>query len=95
MAKKKNYWYVLVLTETGPVFVTKVNNSNKTAEWNREDLPLELGEFSAKDIAMGLMCNMTTAFAVTNFYELENQPYFYNKGHFEWKWDKNKKKETP
>ena len=31
MAKKKTYYYVLVMTNYGPVFVTKVYR--KTAEW--------------------------------------------------------------
>ncbi len=88
MAKKRNYWYVLVLTEEGPVLVTDVNHSTKWASWDRNEKPKELSEFTAKDLAMGLMCNGTTAFAITNFYELESQMYFYKRGHFEWQWDK-------
>ena len=81
---KKNYWYVLVLTNGGPVFVTKVEYSPKYAYWNKEELPLEFGQEQAKDLAMGLQVNGTMAYAVCNFYELENQPYYYNRGHFEW-----------
>lgn len=82
--KKKNYWYVIVMTNDGPVFVTKVNHSNKTAEWHKDEKPLEMGEFMAKDLAMGLMCNMTPAYALCNFYELDLQPYLYSGGHFKW-----------
>lgn len=32
MAAKKKHYYVLVITEAGPKFVTKVNNSDHTAE---------------------------------------------------------------
>ena len=90
-SKKKNFWYVMVITEDGPAFVTKVNHSDKTAEWHKDEKPLELGEYMAKDLAMGLMCNMHLAFATVNYYELENQPYLYNIGHFEWVNDKKSK----
>jgi len=88
MGRTKNYWYVLVMTNSGPTFVTKVNYSDKTAEWNKDDKPLKMSMESAKDLAMGLMANLNFAFAVCNFYELENQPYRYNMGKFEWKSNK-------
>jgi len=81
---KKNFWYVLVLTETGPVFVTHVEYSPKVAYWNKQEKPYELGESRAKELAMGLCCNGTMAFPICHFYELDSQPYFYNRGHFEW-----------
>lgn len=87
MAKKQNYWYVLVLTEEGPKFVTKINYANKTAEWDKLEAPLEMGMQRAKDLALGLMCNFHTAYPVCARCELENQPYYYNKGQFEWKWN--------
>ena len=31
MAKKQNYLYVLVMADNGPVLVTKINWSDKTA----------------------------------------------------------------
>jgi len=89
--KKKNFWYVIVMTNNGPVFVTKINRSDKTAEWHKDEKPLEMGESVAKDLAMGLMCNMTSAYAVYNFYELDHQPYLYNRGQF--KWEPNKKED--
>jgi len=86
--KKKNFWYVLVMTETGPAFVTKIDHSDKTARWDKDEMPLEMGEYMAKDIAMGLCANLHSAYAVCHFYELDNQPYLYNLGYF--KWEKNK-----
>ena len=90
MAKKKSFWYVLVMTESGPTFVTKINHSDKTAEWNKDEKPLEMGEYMAKDLAMGLCANMHMSYAVCHFYELENQPYRYEMGKFKWE---NKKDE--
>lgn len=81
---KKNYWYVLVLTDKGPVFVTSVEYSPKVAYWNKKEVPKEFGEAQAKDLAMGLSVNGFIAYPICNFYDLETQPYYYNKGHFEW-----------
>lgn len=83
--KKKNFWYVIVMTSTGPTFVTGINRSEKTAQWNKDEKPLELGEYWAKDLAFGLQCNWNIAYAVCNGYELDSQPYRYNVGSFEWK----------
>lgn len=82
--KKKNYWYVIVMTGEGAVFVTSVDHSTKMAHWNRNEKPLELGEFTAKDLSLGLMCNFTSAFAVCAPIEIDHQPYLYSRGHFEW-----------
>lgn len=90
-SKKKNFWYVLVLASDGPAFVTAVHRSDKTAEWNKTDKPLELGEYWAKDLAFGLMCNFFTAYPVCIPVEMETQPYRYNIGHFEWVSDKKEK----
>ena len=84
MAKKESYWYVLVLTNEGPVFVTK-ESEHKTAHWEKTEKPKEFNQSYAKDMAFGLMVNGYTAFAVCNRFELDNQPYRYNMGNFEWK----------
>ena len=52
-SKKKLHYYVLVISEDGPKFVTKVNNSDKTAEWNYDEKPLEFDKFWAEDLATG------------------------------------------
>lgn len=89
--KKKNFWYVIVMTGTGPVFVTKINHSDRTAEWRKDETPLEMSEYRAKDLAMGLMCNMTLAYPVCNQIEIDHQPYLYNNGQF--KWESNEKED--
>ena len=84
MAKKKeNYWYVLVLTNGGPVFVTGVGEG-KTAFWKKDEIPRDFGESYAKDMAFGLMVNGYSAFAVCNRFPLESQPYRYSMGEFKW-----------
>lgn len=90
--KKKNYWYVLVLSaKGGPTFVTAVNNANKTAEWNKGKPPLEMEMFWAKDLALGLLLNFTTALPVCSPIPLTDHCFNYNKGHFEWQWDEEEK----
>ena len=84
MAQKKNFWYILVMSDDGPVFVTGVNNSNKTAEWNKTEKPLELGKYRAEDIALGLNLNFHLAYVVCQPFELEVQPYQYNKWKIKW-----------
>ena len=92
MAKKKNYWYVLVLNNYGPVFVTNIPGRH-TAEWKKDEAPLELSESYAKDIAWGLRLNGYSAFAVDNSYEMHYQPYRYEDGQFKWEWNEDAKKE--
>ena len=85
MATKKQtrWYYVLVLTNGGPVFVTKIGEG-KTAYWDKNEKPKEFSKEWAEDLAFGLMVNGYTAFAVTNKFELDTQPYRYNVGKFEW-----------
>lgn len=85
MAKKQNYYYVMVMTDHGPVFVTSVNNADKTAYWNDTEAPKELGKYYAEDLTMGLNLNGHLAFTICSKFELDNQPYYYRKGGFEWK----------
>lgn len=93
MANKKNYWYVLVMTNYGAKFVTKINYSNRTAEWDGVEKPLEMDMNRAKDLAFGLMCNFNQAYPVCAPIELDNQPYVYADGHFKWVWNKDEEKE--
>ena len=85
MAKKQNYWYVMVMTDGGPVFVTSVSYADKTAHWNKNETPLELGMYQAKDLTLGLNLNFHQAYAVCQPFELESQPYRYDRYHIEWK----------
>ena len=77
MANKKNFYYVLVFTEGGPVYVTKVDNANKVSFWNKDEQPLELGKNYAEQLAWGLRLNGTHAVVVWHAYEIETQPYNY------------------
>ena len=85
MAKKKNYWYVLVMSDNGPVFVTKINYGDRTAEWNKLEKPLEMDKDRAQDLALGLNLNFHTAYSVCQTFELDRQPYRYSDWHIEWK----------
>ena len=83
MAKKTNWYYVLVLTQYGPVFVTGIGEG-KVAYWDKSKAPKEFGKAYAEDLAFGLQVNGYNAFAVVNRWEISNQPFYYNKGEFEW-----------
>lgn len=82
-AKKKNYYYVLVLTSEGPVFVTETKYHD--AMWDKNKPPKLFSKAFAEDVALGLALNFHSAFMVTTKYELTTQPYRYDKGNFEWK----------
>lgn len=84
MAKKQNYWYVLVMTDNGPVFVTGVSE-HKVAHWEKDKAPKEFSSEYAKDMAFGLMVNSYLAYPVCTRFELNTQPYRYDIGEFEWK----------
>lgn len=87
MAKKTKWYYILVLTNDGPVFVTGIGEG-KTAYWNELEKPKDFSKEWAEDVAFGLTVNGYTAFAVTTRYKLDTQAYVYNKGHFKWRWNK-------
>ena len=57
MATKKNYHYVLVFTNDGPVYVTSVNNAGRYSVWDKSKAPLSLPKYYAEDIVFGLNCN--------------------------------------
>ena len=84
MANKKNYWYVVVMSDDGPIFVTGISNLNKMAFWNKNEKPLEMSKELAQSLATGLMLNFHFALPVCNTFELTEQCYNYNYGHFVW-----------
>ena len=90
MAKKQNYYYTLVMTDDGPVFVTSVDYKEKLAHWEKTEKPLELGKYTAEDLTLGLNLNFHLAFTVCSKFELESQPYLYSKGDFKWHWSNKK-----
>lgn len=89
--KKKEYWYVIVMTRNGAVFVTETNNRTRIAKWDKNNKPLELTKENAQYLALGLSINGNTAFAVGNSYEIDFQPYNYKEGNFYWRRKKVKK----
>lgn len=91
MANKKNFWYVLVMTDGGPVFVTKVEYQGKTAYWNKDEKPLEMGMYQAKDLTFGLNVNGHSSYAVCQPFEIDHQPYNY--ADWKIKWEEKSKEE--
>lgn len=89
MASKKNYYYVLVFTEAGPVYVTSVSWKDKTSYWNNKEKPMLMTKSMAQDLMFGLSCNGYHAVLVQTFYELGNQPYRYEE--YEFKFEKIEK----
>ena len=89
MSKKQNYLYVIVLTNEGPKFVTGIGEK-KTAFWDEDKKPMEFSESYAKDLSFGLLVNFYAAYAICSPIELDNQPYYYSKGKFEWIWNDEK-----
>ena len=83
MAKTKNHYYVLVFTNGGPVYVTDVDYSTKTAHWDKLEKPLEMTKSSAEDLCFGLCCNFYNAVVVQHKVEIEAQPYRYADYEFE------------
>lgn len=84
MATKKNYYYVIVMTEEGPKFVTGIPSHNM-AEYDMLEKPMLFGSRDfADDVSQGLTLNMIPAFTVVLRYELEHQPYRYSEGHLTW-----------
>lgn len=86
MASKKpqtKWWYILVMTNEGPKFVTDIG-SDRTAKWEKDKPPYEMSEKWAMDVAAGLTWNGATAFAVCSKFAITHQPYLYKMGHFEW-----------
>lgn len=85
MAKKQNWYYVLVMSDEGPVFVTSIDYGTKYAHWDKTEEPMAMDKFRAEDLVLGLNLNFHLAFMVCSKFELDQQPYYYDKYHIEWK----------
>ncbi len=81
MANQKNYWYVIVLTNYGPVFVTGIPEYH-TAKWDKAETPREFTKSYAQDLALGLCVNGYIAYAVCQPFKITHQPYRYDLGEF-------------
>jgi hypothetical protein len=77
MATKKNFHYVLVFTEEGPVYVTSVNNATHYAKWDKNEIPKAFPKYYAEDLVLGLNLNFHNAVLVTSKFELSH-PYSYS-----------------
>ena len=84
MSKTKYFYYVLVMTNYGAVFVTSINNAERTARWDKLEKPLNMSKKDAEFMAKALTWNGSLAYAVTTEYELSYQPYLYQTGEFKW-----------
>jgi hypothetical protein len=76
MANKKNFHYVLVFTDEGPVYVTSVNNATQYAKWDKNEAPKDFPKYYAEELVLGLNLNYHHAVLVTTKYEVQ-QPYNY------------------
>ena len=94
MAQKKNWYYVLVMSDEGPVFVTSVDYSTKYAHWDNTEMPKAFDKFWAEDLVLGLNLNFHTAFMVCSKFELDHQPYRYDAWHIEWKENEESEEEA-
>lgn len=81
--KKKIHYYVLVMTDEGPKFVTDTKGHD--AYWDYKEKPMELNKTWAEEITIGLNLNMHLAYVVAQPYEIESQPYRYTDWKIEWK----------
>ena len=82
MPRRTKFWYVIVMTDEGPKFVT--STSGRTAKWIGTERPLELSESMAIDMCKGLTWNGFTAYPVCMPCELDYQPYRYDMGNMKW-----------
>ena len=76
MANKYHY-YVLVFSNSGPVYVTSIDNKNQYAHWDKDKEPLEFSSSYAEDLAMGLCLNFNSAVVIKSRIEIKAQPYNY------------------
>ncbi len=71
---KKYYYYVGVKTSEGIMLVTSRNAKDKSAEWNRNKIPLEMPRLVAEDLSWGLFLNGFPAFVIRSYLALDKQP---------------------
>ncbi len=69
----KYLYYVVVATEDGAKFVTKVDNATKTAYWDSKEKPMTFNKTYADDLALCLSINFYPAFTLKSYHELKAQ----------------------
>ena len=92
MAKSKYKYYVMVFTNEGPKYVTSINWSDKMAEWDTSEKPLEMNAATAEDIYRGLCLNFHYAVLIKSLIEITSHPYRYNEFEIQFKKKGAKKK---
>ena len=75
---KKYFYYVVVQSEGQAKFVTKIDNSTKTALWNKDEKPLAIAKSYAEDLVFCLNLNFYPAFVLQSYHEIKEQ-IFYKK----------------
>ena len=75
----KYLYYVLVVTNEGGKFVTKVDNATKTAYWDSKEKPLAFTKTQADDLALCLTLNFYPAFTLKSYHELKSQIFIKEK----------------
>ena len=75
----KYLYYVLVVTDDGGKFVTKVDNATKTAYWDSKGKPLAFSKSYADDLALCLTLNFHVAFTLKSYHELKSQIFIKEK----------------
>jgi maltose-binding protein MalE len=79
MSKKKFYYYVLVFTREGPMFVTGLDYQTRNATWDYKKQPYAFKDQQiADDIALGLNWNGNRAFCVSSSWEIKDHGYRYS-----------------
>ena len=76
--KQKHFYYIIVQSEGQAKFVTKIDNSTKTARWEANGKPLAVSKYYAEDVAFCLNLNYYPAFVLQSLYEIPEQ-IFYKK----------------
>lgn len=69
----KYLYYVVVATEDGAKFVSKVDNATKTAYWDSKEKRLPFNKSYADDLALCLSINFYPAFTLKSYHELKAQ----------------------
>ena len=69
----KYLYYVVVRTEDGAKFVTKVDNTTKMAYWDSNEKPRSFNKSYADNLALCLTLNFHLAFTLKSYHELKSQ----------------------
>ena len=84
MSKSEEYYYILVFTDKGPKFVTESDICMLECRWDGVT-PKQFEREDAAYMALILTRNGNYAVAIYSLYEIDTQPFDYEKGYFEWK----------